>query len=157
MRAEEITGYDVLLVPVSPQRVAATLAGELDGRVAGRGWPHADTALGLSFAEHGGLAWLVVDDSGAVVGELGTKGPPDPAGRVEVGYGLAGPSRGRGLGTRAVQALIGWLSAQPEVTVIEARVLPGNEPSVRLLRRLGFSPVGMVGGEDVYELPAPPL
>lgn len=154
---EEITGEDVLLVPVAADRVAAILAGELDGRVAGRGWPHDDTPHALAFAEqYGGLTWLVVDADGAVVGELGTKAPPDASGRVEIGYGLAAPSRGRGLGTRAVVALVGWLRAQPEISVIEARVLPTNTASVSLLRRLGFVPIGHEGGEDVYELAAPP-
>jgi len=154
---EEITGEDVLLVPVAADRVAAILAGELDGRVAGRGWPHDDTPHALAFAEqYGGLTWLVVDGDGAVVGELGTKAPPDASGRVEIGYGLAAPSRGRGLGTRAVVALVEWLRAQPEISVIEARVLPTNTASVSLLRRLGFVPIGHEGGEDVYELAAPP-
>lgn len=154
---EEIAGDNVLLVPVAAGRVAAILAGELDGRHAGRGWPHDDTPHALAFAEqYGGLTWLVVDADDAVVGELGTKAPPDETGRVEIGYGLAAPSRGRGIGTRAVMALVGWLRAQPQITVIEARVLPTNTPSVSLLRRLGFVPIGNERGEDVYELPAPP-
>jgi RimJ/RimL family protein N-acetyltransferase len=157
MLAEDIVGDDVLLVPVAADRVEAILAGDLEGRHAGRGWPHADTPHALAFAaEFGGLTWLVVDPDGAVVGELGTKAPPDPTGRVEIGYGLAAPSRGRGLGTRAVTALLGWLRAQPEITVIEARVDPTNTPSVSLLRRQGFVPLGNDRGEDVYELPGPP-
>jgi RimJ/RimL family protein N-acetyltransferase len=155
MQAEEITGRDVLLVPVAPDRAAAILAGELDGRRAGRGWPHADTQSALSFAGAGGLTWLVVDGD-VVVGELGTKEPPNPAGRVEIGYGLAGPSRGRGLGGRAVAALVTWLHAQPEIAMVEARVSPANEASIRLLLRLGFASAGTAGGERVFELPPPP-
>jgi len=154
MLAEEIAGEDLLLVPVAAGRVAAILAGALDGRTAGRGWPHDDTPHALAFAELGGLTWLVVDGDGLVVGELGTKAPPSPDGRVEVGYGLASPSRGQGLGTRAVRALLDWLHAQPDIAVIEARVDPMNTPSVSLLRRFGFVPVGNEHGEDIYELPA---
>ena len=158
MRTEEIAGDDVLLVPVAAERVAAILAGDLDGRVAGRGWPHDDTPHALAFAvEYEGLTWLIVDTDDAVVGELGTKAPPDPSGRVEIGYGLAGPRRGRGLGTRAVAALVSWLREQPEISVIEARVDPTNTPSVSLLRRQGFVHMGNDRGEDVYELPAAPL
>jgi RimJ/RimL family protein N-acetyltransferase len=157
MLIEEIAVDDVLLVPVAAERVADILAGDLDGRHAGRGWPHADTPQGLAFAaEFGGLTWLIVDGDGAVVGELGTKAPPDAAGRVEIGYGLAGPSRGRRLGTRSVAAMVDWLRARPEVSVIEARVDPTNTPSVSLLRRLGFVLAGHERGEDAYELAAPP-
>ena len=148
----EITGDGVLLVPVAADRVEAVLAGELGGRAAGRGWPHADSAPGLSFAAAGGWSWLVVDADDAVVGEIGTKRAPDAGGRVEIGYGLAGPSRGRGLGTRAVAALVDWLMQHPDVSVVQARVDPANEPSARLLRRLGFVRVGNEGGEDVYDL-----
>lgn len=158
MLTEEIAGDGVLLVPVAAERVTAMLAGDLDGRVAGRGWPHDDTPHALAFAvEYDGLTWLIVDRDDLVVGELGTKAPPDPSGRVEIGYGLAAPSRGRGLGTRAVTALVSWLRDQPEISVIEARVEPTNTPSVSLLRRQGFVHVGNDRGEDVYELPAVPL
>jgi RimJ/RimL family protein N-acetyltransferase len=36
--------------------------------------------------------WLVTAD-GAVIGDISTHGPVDEAGRVEIGYGLAAPSR----------------------------------------------------------------
>ena len=156
MTPEDIAGDGVLLVPVAADRIAAILAGDLDGRVAVPGWPHADTAPALSFAAGTGITWLVVDVDGGVVGEIGTKAAPDAEGRVEIGYGLAGSRRGRGLGTRAVRALVDWLRRQPDVGVIEALVVPANEPSVRLLRRLDFVHVGNDAGEDVYELrPSP--
>jgi RimJ/RimL family protein N-acetyltransferase len=101
------------------------------------GWPHADTAPGLSFFEHGGWTWLVLDDDARVAGECGSKGPPDADGRVEIGYGLAAPSRGRGLGTRAVAALLDELAARG-VREVVAEVETGNVASRRLLERLGF-------------------
>lgn len=153
-------GYDVLpgdgviLVPVRPGAAARVLRGDLDGRTAGPGWPHDGTAPGLSFTDHGGLTWLVVDDADRVVGELGTKAPPDAEGAVEIGYGLAAPSRARGLGTRAVAALLDWLDRQPDVRTVEAHVDPANHASVRLLVRLGFTRAGHAGGEDLYRRPA---
>jgi ribosomal protein S18 acetylase RimI-like enzyme len=150
-----ITGVDVVLVPVRGDRVDDVLAGDLDGRAAGRGWPHPDTPPALAFATTGGATWLVVDETGAVVGEIGTKAPPDASGRVEIGYGLAGPSRGRGLGGRALSALLDRLDTDQEVEVVVAHVAPANEPSIRLLRRYGFHLIGSVAGEDVYERPRP--
>ena len=79
---------------------------------------------------------MVVD--GAVVGDCGWRGRPDEDGVVEIGYGLAAPSRGQGLGTETVAVLAAWTETQPDVRLVAAQVLVGNEPSLRLLARLGF-------------------
>src|SRR4051794_8168526 len=105
----------------------------------GAGWPHSDTldALGM-VAEDGSEAWLVLED-GVVVGDAGTHGPPDEAGDVEIGYGLAEPSRGRGLSSEFVPALAQALLARSEVRRVVAReVLADNTPSRRALERAGF-------------------
>lgn len=117
------------------------------------GWPHADTAAGLAYAEAsdgrpGAWSWLVVDDDGRIAGECGVKGAPGPDGLVEIGYGLAGPSRGRGLGGRAVAALVDLLAAEPAVRRIDAHVAVDNTASRRVLERLGFTLVE-VGPEEL--------
>lgn len=127
--------------PAGPDAVAAALAPL--GLVAGDGWPHADSADALRpQAEHAGPGdpadvWLVVDGD-RVVGECGLAGALDPDGAQEIGYGLAAPSRRQGLGTEAVAVLCAWVEAQPGVQRVVAEVLVGNEPSRRLLARLGF-------------------
>jgi RimJ/RimL family protein N-acetyltransferase len=147
---EPVGGEEVTLVPVLRGQAERALAGDLGRYVAGRGWPHADTRQALAFLDEGGLAWLVVDAAGAVVGEVGTKAPPDTAGLVEIGYGLAATSRGRGLGTRAVRALLLALAERPDITTVVAHVLPTNTPSAALLDRLGFRCTGHIDGELVY-------
>jgi RimJ/RimL family protein N-acetyltransferase len=149
--AGPIEGDGLVLVPVAADRVDAVLAGELGPYTAGPGWPRDDTAAALSFRAVRGMTWLIAVD-GIVVGELGTKGPPDAAGWVEIGYGLAAPSRRLGIGTRAVTALVEWLLARDDVLAVTAHVDPVNTPSVRLLDRLGFRRVGAAGDEDVYRL-----
>ena len=149
MNASVIVGDGVVLVPVPAEGVEAVLAGDLGAYVAGPGWPRDDTAVALAFRAVKGMTWLIAVD-GIIVGELGTKGPPDAAGEVEIGYGLAAPSRRRGIGTRAVTALVGWLLAQDDIQGVTAHVDPANTPSVRLLARVGFRHVGTVGVEDVY-------
>ncbi len=147
--AVRLAGPRVALLPV-PFAVAVAVAAHepVDvaltavGLRAGDGWPHADTADALRpLAEHGapgdGGTWLVVVDR-EVVGDCGWFGPPDDAGVVEVGYGLAPAARGLGLGTEAVAVLTAWVEQQPGVLLVTAEVLPGNEPSLRLLARLGF-------------------
>ena len=153
MRADGdvIAGDGVTLLPVTGDTIEHVLAHDLRGRPAGAGWPSTESAFALGFIAVGGLTWLVADETGHVVGELGTKGPPDPAGCVEIGYGLAGSSRGRGLGTRAVAALVDWLLHSPGVTTLVAHVAADNHPSRRLLERLGFSADGLsADGEHRY-------
>jgi RimJ/RimL family protein N-acetyltransferase len=127
-----------MLVAVAFNEVDALIRGEAGGRPTAPGWPHDDTSAGLGFVRTGGSGFLILDDEGRVTGECGTKSPPDDAGVVEIGYGLAAPSRGRGLGSRAVAALVDWLAALPEVRTIEAEIHVSNEPSRRLVERLGF-------------------
>jgi len=108
-----------------------------------RDWPHADTIDALrGLAEHAELSgegsFLVVRRDAAVVGDCGWFGPPDEQGQVEIGYGLAASARRQGLGTAAVQQLLAWVGQQPAVRTVTAEVLVGNEPSLRLLARLGF-------------------
>jgi len=116
------------------------------------GWPHPDTANGLGYAAMGAWTWLIVDDDGRVAGECGVKGPPSADGVVEIGYGLAGPSRGRGLGGRAVAALLAELRARPAVRAVEAHVVVDNLASRRVLDRLGFEVVDVHADEVVYRL-----
>lgn len=156
MTTEDILGDGLRLVVIPEDRTETVLAGDLGPYTAAPGWPREDTLAALSFrGDRGGITWLIAVDS-VIVGELGTKGPLDAPGGVEIGYGLAAASRGQGIGTRAVAALVDWLRAQDEVRRVFAHVDPENTPSVRLLSRLAFVRVGHEGGEDVYELPAPP-
>jgi ribosomal-protein-alanine N-acetyltransferase len=131
-----------MLVPVDVDAVDAVSQGIVAGHDVAPGWPHADTAAGLSYVRAGGTAFLIVDGDGRVAGECGTKTPPRRDGSVEIGYGLAGPSRGRGLGGAAVSALVAWLSEQPGVLTIEAEVHLSNTASRRIVERLGFVPDG---------------
>ena len=90
------------------------------------------------------LSWLVVAD-GAVIGDCGLHGGPygpvDDAGRVEIGYGLAAPSRGQGYGSEVVAAITGWLLAQPEVRrVAPARSLTTCPAAASWRRRASATP-----------------
>jgi RimJ/RimL family protein N-acetyltransferase len=129
----------LVLEPLSQETAHAIVSGGDDRLVRGDGWPHADTldALGM-VARHGTEAWLVLED-GVVVGDAGTHGPADDAGDIEIGYGLAAPSRGRGLSSEFVPALAESLLARPEIRRVVAReVLASNLPSRRALERAGF-------------------
>ena len=132
----------LMLVAVDADTVDALLDGDAGGLDVAPGWPHDDTAAGLAFVRSGGTQFLVLDDAGRIAGECGTKTPMRPDGSVEIGYGLAAPSRGHGLGGRAVAELVEWLEEQPGIRVIVADVHVSNTASRRIVERLGFVPEG---------------
>ena len=61
---------------------------------------------------------------------------------AEVGVLLAGVARGRGIVTRTVAAMLDWAFAERGVHRVEWKCAPGNEPSRRMARRLGFTHEG---------------
>lgn len=153
----------LVLVPETLAAARALLEGEDPGLPLGEGYPHAESldalrmfvlsaAAGEQSASGG---WFItLRDSGQVIGDCGTKGWVDDHGRVEIGYGLAGAWRRRGLGTEAVGTLVGWLSRQADVSRIVAEVEVGNVASRRLLERLGFEVTATEGSLWQLELPA---
>lgn len=149
-----------LAVAVSDHDGPATQAAlAAAGLSRGAGWPHADSLDALAGAavdpepDPEGTWLVVVGDE--VVGDCGWRGRPDADGVVELGYGLAEPWRGRGLGTEAVAVLAAWTEAQPGVRVVAAQVLVGNEASLRLLSRLGFTEQGSAPPHLRLVRPAP--
>lgn len=85
---------------------------------------------------HGGFG----PDSLAGVANL--KGPPDKAGRVEVGYEVLPDFRTRGIGTEVLKMLLHWCDQRPEVKAVIARTEPGNAISQKMLEKAGFVSVG---------------
>jgi RimJ/RimL family protein N-acetyltransferase len=93
--------------------------------------------------------WLVVRRTdGQILGDLGTHGPPDNDGCVEIGYSLAPSARGQGIGTAAVAALVRRLTAVPGIRRITAITGAQNTASRRLLERQGFRLADTVPGTD---------
>jgi [ribosomal protein S5]-alanine N-acetyltransferase len=96
-----------------------------------------------------------------MVGHAGFHGPPGVNGprhpdAVELGYTVFPPFRGRGLATEAVGALLDWASSEHGMRRFVASVAPGNEPSLAIVRKLGFVQTGQQwddedGLELVYE------
>lgn len=147
-----IAAGDVALRPVSAESAAALVAGDFSQIQPGEGWPHADSLDGLRMVAGGsGAGWLIALGD-LVVGECGTHGPPDRAGMVEIGYGLAAPYRGHGYGRQTVRALAHWLLGQPGVTAVLAHTEPDNVPSRRSLESAGFRLDGVVRGQCRYLL-----
>lgn len=66
----------------------------------------------------------------------------DPSQRGWLGYMLAHTHWGRGYGGEAVAAIVDHGFRACELTAIDAAVMPSNQASHRILRRLGFQRVG---------------
>ena len=93
--------------------------------------------------------WLMVRRAdGRIIGDIGTHGPPDSEGCVEVGYALAPSARGQGIGTAAVAALVRCLAAVPGIRRLTAVTGAENTASRRLLERQGFHLTGPLPGTD---------
>ena len=87
------------------------------------------------------MARLMVSNGREIVGHCGFHGPPDVVGRAEIGYTVFTPYRRRGFAQEAARALVEWAFAQGEKEVF-ASVSPDNQPSLAVLRSLGFTQVG---------------
>jgi RimJ/RimL family protein N-acetyltransferase len=87
-----------------------------------------------------------------VVGSAGFHGPP-AEGMAELGYEVIEEYRRRGYAQETVEALIGWASREHGVARFRASVSPTNEPSLRLVRKLGFTESGShwdeIDGEEL--------
>lgn len=136
------------LRPLTAESAAALLAAPCDG-----GFPTDDDVQVLRGVVASGVAAhssFVIEQHGRPVGTAGAAGGLSPDGDQEVGYGLVSGARRQGLGTEAVGALCAYLESRPGVRRLTAEVLPGNDGSLRLLRKLGFTEVD--GGSDGHQL-----
>jgi len=63
---------------------------------------------------------------------------PPLSGKVEMGWILAAEAHGQGLASEACVAMLAWFGQQFGAHDIWALISPGNEPSMKLARKLGF-------------------
>jgi ribosomal-protein-alanine N-acetyltransferase len=89
-------------------------------------------------AETGVPCALTLKSSGRVVGLFGYHHWDHYHRRADIGYDLARELWGRGLATEALTAAIRFGFSEMQLNRIEAQTIADNEPSTRLLGRLGF-------------------
>ena len=103
---------------------------------------------------------LVRRRDATMIGHAGFHGPPGSNGlaadKVELGYTVFPAFRGRGYATEAAVALMEW-AAREGARRFVASVGPGNEPSLAVVRKLGFVQTGEQWDEEnglelVFEL-----
>jgi ribosomal-protein-alanine N-acetyltransferase len=91
------------------------------------------------YAAQTGVSWaLTLKSSGRVVGLFGYHHWDHYHRRADIGYDLARELWGQGLATEALTAAIRFGFSDMQLNRIEAQTIADNEPSTRLLGRLGF-------------------
>ena len=100
---------------------------------------------------------LRTPDGPRIIGTVGFHAPPDPDGRVEVGYRVDEAYRRTGVATEVVRALFDWAAREHGVTRFRASISPDNVASLAIARKFGFRHVGeqiddVDGLELVFEL-----
>jgi [ribosomal protein S5]-alanine N-acetyltransferase len=95
---------------------------------------------------------------GQMIGHAGYHGPPgvnstnDPE-AVEFGYRIFPPYRGRGYATEAARMLMDLAEERAAIRRFVLSVGPENEPSLAIVRKLGFTQTGeQMDEEDGREL-----
>jgi ribosomal-protein-alanine N-acetyltransferase len=174
-----ITTARLELILLSPQAIDALLEGrradaerELDAAIP-EGWPDEHDANFLRYRQRQlerapqAEPWLVRavilrEPVRAMIGHAGFHGQPGVNGKqdpraVELGYTIFGPYRGHGYATEAALALMDWAREQKGVSRFIASVAPANDPSLAIVRKLGFVQTGeqwdeQDGLELVFEL-----
>jgi len=164
------------LVSLSPRILDALLDGRRDDSEAELSaslpvdWPDADVEpflrlrVGQMLGEPESQRWLVRAlvrrRDGVMVGHAGFHGPPGShelaPGTAELGYTVFPSYRGRGYATEAAVALMEWAEGEGARRFV-ASVAPGNEPSLAIVRKLGFVQTGEQWDEEdglelVFEL-----
>lgn len=168
MNGETIRAERLELVWLSPELLEALLAGRreeaerLGGFAIPAGWPdeHDGRFLALrlrqTLEEPSRGPWyvraIVLPDERRMIGHIGFHGPPGVNARrdpdaVELGYTVFPEYRRRGYATEAVRALLAHAGAHG-VGRFVASVAPDNEPSLAIVRRLGFVEVGRHWDEE---------
>jgi ribosomal-protein-alanine N-acetyltransferase len=150
------------LVSISPEIVDALVEGQRDGAEALLGaalpdaWPQPPDKGFLVLRrdqmrrDPSRQEWLVralvLRETRELIGTAGFHGPPgvnctQDRQAVEVGYTVLPPHRRRGYATEAVEALAGF-ARERGVRKLLASVAPTNEPSLAIVRKLGFVHIG---------------
>ena len=151
--------YPVEIIPASPEFINLlianeySLAGELMNIVVPKGWPNdPDAIAGLSWhlkaieRDPNELLWrirlIVLRSNRTVIGSINLKGMPDKEGTVEIGWGISEDYRGRGIATKATEAVMQWAFSQPDVKRVIATIPGNNIGSERVAQRLGMRQSG---------------
>jgi RimJ/RimL family protein N-acetyltransferase len=84
----------------------------------------------------------ILKDEKRMIGELCMIGEPNPAGEVEIGYGIYDEFQNQGYMTEFLGGIVEWLKSQPGVQSILAKTEKSNVASYRVLEKNRFFKIG---------------
>jgi RimJ/RimL family protein N-acetyltransferase len=91
------------------------------------------------------------EEEARVVGSVVFHGRPDD-GVAEIAYGVEEASQGNGFATEAVAACLAWALAEPGIEAVQAATFAWHVPSLRVIGKVGMSPVGTRDHETMGEM-----
>ena len=126
----------LLIQPVSPElNQAAIKQGYFNG-------PHIELFLNELEKDSSQLNWgpwfVMLKESGHIIGDIGFKGKPDEERMAEIGYGFLEEYRNQGYATESVRALIDWAFKTDEADILVAETASDNSASIKVLEKLGM-------------------
>ena len=98
--------------------------------------------------------YIVVREPEPVVAGMVGAMAPDAGGRIMIGYSVLPEMQRRGYASEALEAVIAWAFARPEVRIVAGETYPHLIPSIRTMEHCGFRFAGAGSGEGIirYEL-----
>ena len=96
-------------------------------------------------------------DSNEVIGSAGFHDFPDENGMIEIGFGIVPKMQNQGFGTELLLGMWKLICDRTDVKILRYTVSPDNAPSLHLVRRLGFTEIGVQtdpedGPELIFEM-----
>lgn len=92
-------------------------------------------------------------DRNEVVGSAGFHDFPEENGMIEIGYGIVPEMQDQGFGTELLVGMWKLICTRDDVKILRYTVSPDNEPSLHIVRKLGFTEIGVqIDPEDGPEL-----
>lgn len=109
-------------------------------------------AINPAFAEIG-LVLAVSKSDLEIIGSAGFHNMPDENGMIEIGFGIVPEMQKQGFGTELLMGMWQMIIKRPDVKILRYTVSPDNEPSMHIIKKLGFKLVGeQIDPEDGLEL-----
>ena len=103
------------------------------------------------------VRWLVLRESGEIIGSTSFHGVPNSVGMIEIGIGIQEEFRNHGYARESLLGMWLWALKDPQVKILRYTVSPTNTPSIRVIGSFGFAYQGQQvdeedGPENIYEI-----
>lgn len=98
------------------------------------------------------ITWgIILKDTDKLIGTCCLGNFDEGARRSEIGYTITQTQWGKGYATEAIKAVIDFGFSIMDLNRIEATITPGNDASVKVLRKLNFIQEGVVRERDLIK------